>query len=307
MSKTKTQTAPLGAPRGDVYARVTAKIVADLQAGVRPWLRPWNADHAAGPASRPLRANGTPYRGINVLLLWTEAQAKNYTAPLWMTYRQAQELGAQVRKGETGALVVFADRYTKAETDDKGQEAEREIHFLKGYTVFNVEQIDGLPAHYYAQAVAPVTALPRLDAAEAFFAGTGAVVRYGGNRAFYSPSQDLVQMPPRDSFRDPESYAATLAHELTHWTSHPSRLARALGQRFGDDAYAAEELIAEIGAAFLCADLGVTPEPRPDHAGYLDHWLKVLKADSRAIFTAASQAQRAADYLHSLQLGALPA
>ena len=195
MSKTKTQTAPLGAPRGDVYARVTAKIIADLEAGVRPWLRPWNADHAAGPASRPLRANGTPYRGINVLLLWTEAQAKNYTAPLWMTYRQAQELGAQVRQGETGALVVYADRYTKAETDDKGQEAEREIHFLKGYTVFNVEQIDGLPGHYTAPAVMPASPLPRLATAEAFFAATGAEIRHGGNRAFYSPGQDLVQMP----------------------------------------------------------------------------------------------------------------
>ena len=288
-------------PRGDVYERVTAKIVADLEAGIRTWSRPWNAGHAAGHICRPLRANGTPYRGINVLMLWAEAEEKNYSAPIWMTYRQAQELGAQVRRGERGALVVYADRFTKTETGDDGQESEREIPFLKGYTVFNVEQIDGLAAHYTARVTPPTTALPRLDAAEAFFAATGAEIRHGGNRAFYSPTHDRVQMPPRDSFNDAESYAATLAHELTHWTAHPCRLARSLGKRFGDDAYAAEELIAELGAAFLCADLGITPAPREDHAGYLSHWLKVLKADSRAIFTAASQAQRAADYLHGLQ------
>jgi antirestriction protein ArdC len=297
--KEASQTTPN--PRGDVYARVTAKIVADLEAGIRTWARPWNAAHAAGHVSRPLRANGTPYRRINVLLLWAEAEEKNYTAPIWMTYRQAAELGAQVRKGEHGALVVYADHFTTTETGDDGEESERSIPFMKGYTVFNVEQIDGLPAHYTARAAEPTGPLPCLPAAEAFFAATGAEVHHGGNRAFYSPSQDLVQMPPRDSFCDAESYAAVLAHELTHWTSHPTRLARSLGKRFGDHAYAAEELIAELGAAFLCADLGIAATPREDHAGYLAHWLQVLKADSRAIFTAASQAQRAVDHLHSLQ------
>lgn len=300
MAKSSTKT-PTTAPRVDVYARVTAKIVADLERGIRTWARPWNAAHAAGYICRPLRANGTPYRGINVLLLWCEAEDRGYTAPIWMTYKQAKALGAQVRKGETGSLVVYADRFTKTETNEKGEEAAREIAFMKGYTVFNVEQIDGLPAHYTARSVAPATALPRLEAAEAFFTATGADIRHGGNRAFYAPGLDRVQMPPRDSFRDAESYAATLAHELTHWTSHSSRLARELGKRFGDEAYAAEELIAEMGAAFLCADLGITPEPREDHAGYLSHWLQVLKADSRAIFTAASRAEQAADYLHSPQ------
>jgi len=300
MSKTPTKTADIQ-PRADVYARVTAKIVEDLAQGVRPWARPWNAGHAAGPVSRPLRANGTPYRGINVLLLWAEAQDKNYTAPIWMTYKQAQGIGAQVRKGETGSLVVFADSLTKTETNDKGEETERQIAFMKGYTVFNVEQIDGLPAHFTTPAVIPASPLPRLEAAEAFFAATSADIRIGGNRAFYAPGLDRVQIPPRDSFRDAESYAGTLAHELTHWTSHESRLNRALGKRFGDHAYAAEELIAEMGAAFLCADLGIAALPRPDHAEYIAAWLKVLQADNRAIFTAATQAQRAADYLHSLQ------
>ncbi len=302
--QTKATAKPSTQPRADVYARVTAKIVEDLAQDVRPWARPWNAGHAghaAGPVSRPLRANGTPYRGINVLLLWVEAQDKNYTAPIWMTYKQAQALGAQVRKGETGTLVVYADRLTKTETNDKGEETERQIAFMKGYTVFNVEQIDGLPGHYTAPAAVPTSPLPRLEAAEAFFAATGADIRHGGNRAFYAPGVDRVQMPPRDSFRDAESYAATLAHELTHWTGHESRLNRDLRSRFGDHAYAAEELIAEMGAAFLCADLGLAALPRPDHAAYLGSWLSVLQADSRAIFTAATSAQRAADYLHSLQ------
>ena len=171
---------------------------------------------------------------------------------------------------------------------------------MKGFTVFNVEQIEGLPAHYYTKAE-PREPIARIEQAEAFFAATGAVITHGGNMAYYFPGHDLVRMPPRDSFRDAESYCAVLAHELTHWTSHPSRCDRELGKRFGDGAYAAEELIAEMGSAFLCADLGITPEVRPDHAQYLRQWLGILQDDKRAIFTAAAQAQRAADYLHSLQ------
>jgi antirestriction protein ArdC len=285
-------------PRTDVYSRVTAKIISELEQGTSPWMKPWNAEHAAGRITRPLRANGQPYRGVNVLLLWGEAEAQGYNAPIWITYKQAATLGAQVRKGEHGSLVVYADKFTKTETDAHGHESERTIPFMKGYTVFNVEQVQGLPDHFYGKAEAPQQ-IDRIPHIEAFFAATGAKIQHGGNRAFYAPSRDFVQMPPRESFKDAESYAATLAHELTHWTAHPSRLARELGKRFGDQAYAAEELIAEMGSAFLCADLSITPEVREDHASYLAHWLQVLKEDSRAIFTAASQAQRAADYLHS--------
>ncbi len=295
--KTSTQT------RTDVYSRVTSKIIADLEKGVRPWQRPWNIERAAGRISRPLRHNGTPYRGVNVLLLWCEAQEKGYSASVWMTFKQAQQLGATVRKGEHGSLVVFADRFTKTETDPQGQESAREIPFMKGFTVFNVEQIDGLPASYTGKAQEPREPVARIEKAERFFAATGATIRHGGSKAFYAPARDLVQMPPRESFEDAESYCATLAHELTHWTSHPDRLSRELGKRFGDHAYAAEELIAEMGSAFLCADLGITPEVREDHTAYLACWLDVMKSDSRAIFTAASQAQRAADYLHTLQDG----
>lgn len=288
-------------PKADLYTRVTDRILAELDAGTRPWVKPWTAASTAGQISRPRRANGTPYRGINVLLLWCEAVDCGYSASTWMTYKQAQALGAQVRKGETGALVVYADRFTKTETTDKGEEVEREIPFLKGYTVFNVEQIDGLPEPAQPAPSPALPVVPLLDQAEAFFMATGADIRHGGDRAYYAPGPDRIQLPKPEAFRSAEAYAATKAHELVHWTGHPARLARAFGQRFGDDAYAFEELVAELGAAFVCADLGLTPEVRDDHAAYLAHWLQVLKADKRAIFAAASHAQRAADHLGGFQ------
>jgi antirestriction protein ArdC len=286
----------------DVYTRVTDKIIADLERGNLTWQQPWQAGHQAGSVSRPLRAEGKPYRGVNVMMLWASALEKGYSAPIWMTYNQAAEIGGQVRKGETGTLVVYAATFTKTVTDDKGQAEEKDIPFMKGYTVFNVEQIDGLPGHFYATNPPPGNAIDRLDAADRFFAATGATIRHGGASAFYSPGQDIVQMPPLQLFRDQESYYATLGHEAVHWTRHPARLDREFGRkRFGDAGYAMEELVAEIGAAYLCADLGITPETRPDHAAYIGSWLKVLKNDKRAIFTAASHADRAAEHLHGYQ------
>jgi antirestriction protein ArdC len=288
--------------RKDVYTRVTDRIVADLEKGIRTWMKPWSAEHTAGKISRPLRHNGTPYRGMNILLLWGEAMEKGYAAPIWMTFKQALELDAHVRKGEHGSLVVYANSITKTETNEKGEDTEREIPFLKGYTVFNVEQIEGLPAHYYAKPENPLPLSERIDSADRFMTATGATINHGGNSAFYAPGRDLVQMPPFEAFRDKESYYATALHELTHWTSHKSRLDRSFdAKRFGDHGYAREELVAELGAAFLCADLGITPEIRDDHAAYLAHWLKVLTEDKRAIFSAAAHAQRAADFLHGLQ------
>jgi antirestriction protein ArdC len=286
----------------DVYTRVTDRIIADLEKGVRSWLKPWSAAHPAGSITRPLRHNGTPYRGVNVVLLWGEAQEKGYSAPIWMTYKQAQELGGQVRKGEHGSLVVYANSITRTETNDKGEDTEREIPFMKGYTVFCVEQIDGLPAHYYPQPINPLPLSERIESAERFISATGAKINHGGDSAFYAPARDIVQLPPFERFRDRESYYATALHELTHWTNHKSRLDRSFNaKRFGDSGYAREELVAELGAAFLCADLGITPEIRDDHAAYLGHWLNVLREDKRAIFSAAAHAQRAADFLHSLQ------
>jgi antirestriction protein ArdC len=289
--------------RSDIYTRITNRIVADLEQGVRPWHRPWNVDHAAGKITRPLRHNGIPYKGINVIMLWSASVVKGHACPLWLTYKQAEELGGHVKKGAHGELVVYADRITRTETDAKGQECEREIPFLKGYTVFNAEQCEGLPAHYYARSEAPTETTPqRIEAADRFFAATAADIRHGGTRAYYAEGPDYVQMPPFETFKDAESYAGTLAHELTHWTKHSKRLARDLGRvRWGDEGYAREELVAELGAAFLCADIGITPEVREDHAAYIASWLTVLKMDKRFIFTAAAHAQRAADYLHGLQ------
>lgn len=290
--------------RIDLYSRVTDAILSDLERGVRPWLKPWNAEHAAGRISRPLRAGGQPYKGINVLSLWESAMSQHFTAPIWMTFKQAKELGANVKKGAKGTLVVYADRITRTETREDGQESERGIYFMKAYPVFNVEQIEGLPTHFYAPAAAPLDPVHRIEAADQFFANTGADIRHGGNDAYYAAHSDHVQMPPFEAFRDAESYCATLAHEMTHWTKHTSRLDRDFGRKaFGDTGYAREELVAEIGAAFLCCDLGITPEPRDDHAAYLDHWLAVLKEDKRAIFRAAAHAQRAVDFLHGLQMG----
>ncbi len=288
--------------RTDLYSHVTNEIVAQLEAGARPWIQPWQAAHTAGEVSRPLRFNAVPYRGINVVLLWLAAMRQRFTCPLWMTYRQAAELGGQVRRGEKGSLVVYASSFTRHQTDDNGEEQEYEVPFLKSYAVFNCEQIDGLPARYYAKAEPTLYPTRRIERAERFFAHTGADIRHGGGAAYYSPAADFVQMPAFESFRDGESYYATLAHEATHWTKHPSRLGREFGrQRWGDEGYSMEELVAEMGAAFLCADLGLTPEVREDHAAYIASWLRVLKNDKRAVFAAAAHAQRAADYLHRLQ------
>jgi antirestriction protein ArdC len=291
--------------RSDLYTRVTERVVADLERGARPWLKPWTSRRPR--ITRPRRHNGTPYRGINVLLLWSEAIDRGYSASLWMTYRQALELGAHVRQGEHGATVVYADRMVRHETDATGNDVEREIPFLKAYVVFNVEQIENLPAQYLPQPEPQTDPVKRIALAEAFIGATGATIRHGGDSAYYSPKLDIIQLPVPEAFRDAESYTATKAHELTHWTAHSSRLNRDFGgQRFGDTGYAREELVAELGAAFLCADLGISPEPREDHASYLAHWIAVMKDYKRAIVAAAAHAQKAVDFLHGMQPDAMP-
>jgi antirestriction protein ArdC len=252
------------------------------------------------PAATPQRH---AVQSVNILLLWGEATSQGYASNLWMTYRQAGELNARVRKGEHGALVVYADRFTRIEADGNGEDVEREIPFMRGYTVFNVEQIEGLPDHYYGKPEPKGEPLQLLESAERFFVSTGATFRHGGNMAYYAPGSDLIQLPLPEAFREAQCYSAIKAHEMVHWTKHKSRLNREFGSKhFGDQAYAREELVAELGAAFLCADLGITPEPREDHAAYLAHWLKVLREDKCAIFSAAAHAQRAVDYLHGLQM-----
>ena len=250
----------------DLYTRITNRIVAELEKGTRPWLKPWNGDHAAGRITRPLRGNGVPYRGINVLTLWLTAVERGYLCPTWLTFKQAQELGAHVRKGERGETVVFASRITRMETTEKGEETERGIPFLKAYTVFNAEQMDGLPAQFMEVAPRQIDPVARINHADDFFAATKADIRQGGNKAFYSVNSDYVQMPPFIAFDEAESYYATLAHEVTHWTRHETRLNREFGRkRWGDEGYAAEELVAELGQRVsLCRswlDARTTPRP----------------------------------------------
>lgn len=302
--KRKTET-----DRVDIYTRITDRIVEDLAKGVRPWVKPWSGASVHSRITRPLRHNGLPYSGMNVLLLWSEQISRGYASPMWMTFKQALELGGAVRKGETGSAVVFASRFTKSESDGNGNEIDHEIPFLKAYSVFNIEQIDGLPEGYYAAAPDVTDPVGPIQNADRFFRNTRSVVRRGGSQAYYSPVTDHIQMPPFDAFRDAASHAAVEGHEHIHWTADARRVGRDLS-RYAKDATARarEELVAELGSCFLCADLGIAPElePRPDHACYLQSWLSVLTADKRAIFQAAAHAQRAVNYLHSLQPCATP-
>ena len=279
----------------DIYEKVTQTVVRLLERGVKPWTQPW----AAGPgAALPLRHNGQGYRGINVLILWGEAQDAGYAAPYWMTYRQALALGGQVRKGEHSTQVVYYGTALKDAEPADGEDGKKQFRFIRSFNVFNAEQIDGLPQRFYAECAALVPVAERIPELDAFVRKTGADVRHGGGQAFYRIDQDYVQMPEFEAFPDAEQYYATVAHELTHWTQHPSRLDRDMGRRrWGDEGYAAEELVAELGAAFLGAELGLRPDHIEDHAAYIADWLKGLRNDRRFIFIAAAKAQEAADYL----------
>lgn len=222
-----------------------------------------------------------------------------------MTFKQAKELGAQVRKGETSTTIVYTNVFTREEQDHEGNDIERTIPFLKTYAVFNAEQIDGLPEQFHAEPATFTMTEQRIEAVDAFFEKTGAEIREGGTKAFYSPSSDHIQIPPFASFKTAHDFTTTLCHEAIHWTKKESRLNRDFGrEKWGDAGYAREELVAEIGSAFLAADFGLEFEPRPDHASYIATWLTVLNNDKRAIFQAASHAQKAAQYLHDFQFEA---
>ncbi|MGA0556815.1 ArdC family protein [Larkinella sp. VNQ87] len=289
-------------PQNDIYARVTAKILMDLEQGNLTWRKPWHSEQLNGQVMRPLRWNNIPYTGINTLMLWGTAAEQGFKSPYWMTFKQAQELKATVRKGEKGTQVVYADKLTQEEEDPNGETRTRQIPFLKSYTVFNANQIEGLSETFYKQPER-VEANPQSRNAELelFFAQTKAEI-YTGVQANYSMTTDRVQMPPFESFESAESFYAVLAHEITHWTRHPSRLNRDLGRKtYGDAGYAKEELVAELGACFLAADLGFEPMPETKHAAYIQSWLEALQNDKRFIFQAASYAQKAVEYIHALQ------
>ena len=283
----------------NVYQSITDSIVAAIEDGASPVEMPW---HVAGGHGLPQNAaTGRPYRGVNVVSLWAASMTHGFTTPLWATYRQWSLLGAQVRRGEKGSVIVF---YKQVEIDEPADEADGTdrpaMRFLaRASRVFNADQVEGYTLTE-RPAADPVVACARADA---FVAATGAAVRHGADAAFYSLTADLILMPAPDAFigtrtsTPTESYYGVLFHELVHWSGAEHRLARDLYDRFGSDAYAMEELVAELGAAFLCAELGIAPSPRADHAAYLGHWLDVLRADNRAIVSAASKAAEALDYL----------
>jgi antirestriction protein ArdC len=277
---------------------ITAAIVERLEAGTRPWVQPWTG----ASVSRPLRACGTPYQGINVLWLWMAAEAAGHASPFWMTYRQSQLLGGQVRKGERGTVGIFYRAYQAEEAHESDEDAgPRTRRVLKSFTLFNACQIDGLPSRFFPEPRPLPPGTERDVALDAFFAAVPARVRHWGAEAYYSPGLDQVTMPEAGLFRDLDHYRATLAHELSHWTGHESRLARQMGGRFASDAYAMEELVAELSSAMLGAELGLPVDHLDHHASYLASWLKVLKADSRAILTVAAKGEEAASLL--LRLG----
>ncbi len=282
----------------DIYTTITNQILADMEKGILPWNRSWN-----GSSSLPLRWTGESYSGINILMLWATSMCKGYSAPTWMTFNQALELGAAVRKGEKGTTVVYAGALLKSEDAGQGDEDARMIHYLKRYTVFNVAQIDGLPERFHQAGTVQEFNNPdaRNAAADAFFTATGAQIETKGHQPAYFPAADKIEMPAFADFKTAEDYYSTLSHELTHWTGHTSRLARAIkSHRDSIQDYAKEELVAELGAAFLCAELGISSEPRADHAAYLQNWIQALKNDKKFIFSAASQASRAMDYLKTI-------
>lgn len=288
------------APKKDVPSPaqiITDTIIAKLETGVRPWRQPWMSTRMAAPT----RACGKRYRGINSFWLALIADIKGFTSPFWMTYRQATELGGQVRKGERSTIAVFYKAYGKSTKDEStGEETREARRVLKSYPVFNASQIDALPDRFHPAPapIAPAEKDPaRLAELQSFFDAIPATVRHGGDEAFYSPIGDYIQMPAPEAFDTYEWYAATRAHESAHWSGAPQRLGREFGARFGDDKYAAEELVAELCAATLGAELGLPVGHADDHASYIGHWLRVLKADPRALLTLAAKADEAARYL----------
>lgn len=282
--------------RRSLYAEVTSRVIAELEAGRLPWVQPW--DSAACGCAMPHNAvTDRRYSGINILILWAAVIAGGYGSQRWLTYRQAEGAGGSVRRGEKGTTICYADRFTPRAEAERARDEDRDVRriaFLKRFTVFNVDQCDGLPA-----ALSDVPERPGepaiLPHVQDLIDASGADVRIGGAEAFYSPGQDIVAVPPQSAFPEPINWYRTALHELGHWTGHKSRLDRDQSGCFGSAPYAREELVAEMASAFACASLSIAPTVR--HADYIGAWLAVLREDEKAIFRAASAASKAADYL----------
>jgi antirestriction protein ArdC len=288
--------------KASVYDTITNKIIASIEADPGKWQMPWHRS-SSGPLHMPKNAHtGNHYRGINIVALWVSAETAGYSRPLWGTYRQWAQIGAQVRKGEKASPVIFYKEFeVDPSPDDANDDGKRRV--ARASSVFNVDQVDDGPADTSVPDLGPIARNQHFDD---FVASTGARIVHGGAEALYMPSTDSIRIPDESRFFDTatstrsDSYAAVLAHELGHWTAAKHRLNRDLTGRFGTEAYAAEELVAELTSAFICAAQGITCEPRQDHAQYIANWLKLLKSDNRAIFAAAAKASQAADYLQGL-------
>ena len=287
-----------GQDRVSLYEEITNKIITELEAGRLPWVQPWGSSGVAAPLTMPKNAaTGRAYSGINVLILWGAVVQHGFPTQSWLTFRQALGLGGNVRKGERGTTVVYADRFVPDDERRRSRETGDEavaIPFLKRFTVFNAAQCEGLPEDLIT-APPPVPEGLIMPDVEALIRTSGADLRLGGDKAFYAPGLDYIQTPRPESYFEPINWHRTALHELGHWTGHPSRLARDLSGGFGSKSYAREELCAEMTSAFCCATLGIVPTVR--HADYIGSWLEVLREDNRAVIRAASAASKAADYL----------
>jgi antirestriction protein ArdC len=280
-----------------LYDEISAKIAAELEAGAAPWVKPWSS--TPGQNTPCNAVTNRPYSGCNVVMLWI-ARERGWPTPRFLTFKQAKALGGTVRGGETGSHVFFVKRIT---VKDKKTEEDKAISMMKVYSVFNVAQCDGLPESIVKGPSAETAKRnpgERIELVDAFVRTTGADIREGAGEAYYAPGADFISMPSFESFRDAANFYGTTLHELGHWTGHNTRLDRNLKTTFGTKDYAAEELTAELTAAFLCAEFSIDGELR--HAGYIANWAKLLRDDSRAFFTACSRAQKAADYLRSKAL-----
>ena len=293
-----------GQDRASLYAEITNKIIAELEDGRLPRVQPWGASGTGVAVGLPKNAaTGRRYSGINVLILWGAVIERGYSGQTWLTFRQALALGGNVRKGERGTTVVYADRFVpeaERERADRDGDEPSAIPFLKRFTVFNTDQCEGLP-DTIASAAPPVPEGLILPQAEALIRASGADIRIGGDRAFYAVIGDFIQVPPPQAYFEPVNWHRMALHELGHWSGAAHRLARDMSGGFGSASYAKEELVAEMTAAFLCANLGIVPTVR--HADYIGSWLEVLRDDDRAIIRAASAASKAADYLLAFQTG----
>ena len=275
----------------EIAEKVTAQILASLEKGEIPWTRPWSLSGALNPVNV---STGKGYRGVNTVILYLAQQTIGCKTSRWLTFNQAKAKGGTVRKGEKGTQIVFWKFLEGKEVNAKGEK--NRIPLCRFYTVFNISQCEGLPEAWTAlPETLPV--IDRNEAIDAFISGTGASISHGGDRACYSPSEDKVSLPEPGQFENMGAYYATAFHELVHWTGHETRCKRQLGQRFGKELYAVEELVAELGSAFLCAEFGVEGKLQLQHTAYIQNWISVLKNDKNAIFAASRMAQEATDRL----------